>query len=191
MSPDNFAPAVLVSPHTFSRQAILSKLEYRGCIMSNVLIGIIGVILFIGLALAGALFLGSRFQEASSVSKAAAVMQAISQVRQAREMYELQEGKPYKDVNIGELVSQGYLKSRPDNPIGAQMVSFATNAVNAPVSISGSEGSTEVCKIINREMHNGDVVLRWNLEDSALGPTSSGCWAIDPDAPEELLVIAY
>ena len=42
--------------------------------MSNVLIGIIGVILFIGLALAGALFLGPRFQAATISSKASATV---------------------------------------------------------------------------------------------------------------------
>jgi len=42
--------------------------------MSNVLIGIIGVILFIGLALAGALFLGPRFQESTNNSRGSAVI---------------------------------------------------------------------------------------------------------------------
>ena len=60
--------------------------------MSNVLIGIIGVILFIGLALAGALFLGPRFQESTNNSRASAAVQAVAQVASAANMYRVQEG---------------------------------------------------------------------------------------------------
>ncbi len=62
--------------------------------MSNVLIGIIGVILFIGLALAGALFLGPRFQEATTNSKAAASVQIMKQIADAANLYTVQEGTP-------------------------------------------------------------------------------------------------
>src|SRR3546814_19495658 len=61
--------------------------------MSNVLIGIIGVILFIGLALAGALFLGPRFQESTNNSRASASVQAVSQIASAATMFEVQEGR--------------------------------------------------------------------------------------------------
>src|SRR3546814_303803 len=61
--------------------------------MSNVLIGIIGVILFIGLALAGALFLGPRFQESTNNSRASASVQAVSQIASAANMFEVQEGR--------------------------------------------------------------------------------------------------
>lgn len=89
--------------------------------MSNVLIGIIGVILFIGLALAGALFLGPRFQEATLNSKASAMATAIHQVASAANLYEVQEGKGLTSANAGAvtntLVSSGYLKSPPVNPV--------------------------------------------------------------------------
>src|SRR3546814_7999702 len=61
--------------------------------MSNVLIGIIGVILFIGLAIAGALFLGPRFQESTNNSSASASVQAVSQIASAANMFEVQEGR--------------------------------------------------------------------------------------------------
>ncbi len=83
--------------------------------MSNVLIGIIGVILFIGLALAGALFLGPRFQEATINSKAAALVQQANQVVQARSMYTVQQGQEPTDFSDGGLVP-GFLKARPVNP---------------------------------------------------------------------------
>lgn len=84
--------------------------------MSNVLIGIIGVILFIGLALAGALFLGPRFQEATTNSDASAVMAGIHQVAMAAEMYRLQEGaSTLIPANDAALTTSGYLKTRPSN----------------------------------------------------------------------------
>jgi hypothetical protein len=91
--------------------------------MSNVLIGIIGVILFIGLALAGALFLGPRFQEATTNSKVSAWSQAQGQVAHAVNLRELSEGirmpASLQPDNIRtELADKGYLKSAPTNPWG-------------------------------------------------------------------------
>jgi len=85
--------------------------------MSNVLIGIIGVILFIGLALAGALFLGPRFQESTIDSKAAASVQALSQMANAANMYRLQEGRPFQSGYIKPLADSGYMKTIPSNPV--------------------------------------------------------------------------
>jgi hypothetical protein len=61
--------------------------------MSNVLIGIIGVILFIGLALAGALILGDDFKSASSSSQGAAIMSQLKQASDAADMYRLKTGR--------------------------------------------------------------------------------------------------
>jgi hypothetical protein len=60
--------------------------------VSNVLIGIIGVILFIGLALAGAMILGEDFQSSRASSEAAMIQQQLSQVGAAYEMYRLKVG---------------------------------------------------------------------------------------------------
>jgi hypothetical protein len=86
--------------------------------MSNVLIGIIGVILFIGLALAGALFLGPRFQAATNDSKASAISQGTAQIARAAELYRLNEGTPFPAGQADALISKQYLKSRPVNPLG-------------------------------------------------------------------------
>ncbi len=91
--------------------------------MSNVLIGIIGVILFIGLALAGALFLGPRFQEATINSKVSAWTQAQAQVAHAVNLRELSEGARMQssldpDGIRAQLAAKGYLKSAPVNPWG-------------------------------------------------------------------------
>jgi hypothetical protein len=87
--------------------------------MSNVLIGIIGVILFIGLALAGALFLGPRFQESTSNSDAAAVMSSLKQAADAAEMWRVQEGKQYVPATDTSFLAPGYLKRRLANPAPA------------------------------------------------------------------------
>ena len=92
--------------------------------MSNVLIGIIGVILFIGLALAGALFLGPRFQESTNNSKASAQVQAMQQIANAIDMYRVQEQGSVPDgISIGDtgskqLTDGGYLKSVPKDATG-------------------------------------------------------------------------
>jgi hypothetical protein len=95
--------------------------------VSNVLIGIIGVILFIGLALAGALFLGPRFQESTNNSRASAAVQAVSQVAHAVNMRELQEGRPMmaNESIAGQLINERYLKSLPSNPTGSSDVFLA------------------------------------------------------------------
>ena len=67
--------------------------------MSSVLIGIIGVILFIGLALAGALFLGPRFQESSNTSKAAAATQAVQLVANAISLRNADSGQQMLATN--------------------------------------------------------------------------------------------
>jgi hypothetical protein len=86
--------------------------------MSNVLIGIIGVILFIGLALAGALFLGPRFQESAVSSTASAAIQMVTQVSHAAAMREMQTGVETKtEGRAGEsLTADAYLKAVPYNP---------------------------------------------------------------------------
>ena len=85
--------------------------------MSNVLIGIIGVILFIGLALAGALFLGQRFQESATTSKASASVAQVRQIVSAIELYQLETGRTMiASEDNASLLLNGYLKSMPANP---------------------------------------------------------------------------
>ena len=56
--------------------------------MSNVLIGVLGAILFIGLAVAGAVLLGTDFMSATSDSRAAATALMAGQVSAAIYMYD-------------------------------------------------------------------------------------------------------
>jgi hypothetical protein len=96
--------------------------------VSNVLIGIIGVILFIGLALAGALFLGPRFQEASINSDAAIAMQGLQQLADAASLYESSTGLKLRDGDQDILLSEGYLKGLPRNPVN-ESGSYGTSFV--------------------------------------------------------------
>jgi len=63
--------------------------------MSNVLIGIIGVILFIGLALAGALILGDDFKSASRDSKVTNLTAKMQQMANGLDMYNIKTGRQY------------------------------------------------------------------------------------------------
>ncbi len=134
--------------------------------MSNVLIGIIGVILFIGLALAGALFLGPRFQAATNDSKASAIVMGLQQTVQAYEMRRVSTGLPMSADQGNDLsqtlVSGGYLKSAFRNPINPSIgiiavdaggTQDAANPVGAVVMTLESGSNTtakEVCRIIER-----------------------------------------
>jgi hypothetical protein len=84
--------------------------------MSNVLIGIIGVILFIGLALAGALILGDDFRSASNGSKAAALMSQIKQAADASEMRRLKLGVSTTPSTTTEFLIPRFLKVAAFNP---------------------------------------------------------------------------
>jgi hypothetical protein len=112
--------------------------------MSNVLIGIIGVILFIGLALAGALFLGPRFQEVTADSKAAALVQQAAQVAQARSMYRVQEGREPTDFAETGLIP-GYLKAKPINPTN---VDYNYNAVDVDGQWAGPSGAGKAAYLV-------------------------------------------
>jgi hypothetical protein len=91
--------------------------------MSNVLIGIIGVILFIGLALAGTLILGDDFKSASRSSKITASVAQLKQVVDAVNMYNLKTGRRLmpKDYNVNEgaILRPRFLATKPVTPLSA------------------------------------------------------------------------
>ena len=140
--------------------------------MSNVLIGIIGVILFIGLALAGALFLGPRFQESSNTSKAAAMVQSLAQISQAVNLYETHEGQDIPDGPVTVLVP-GYLKNIPTNP------GWGSNpAINTAGSIRyifvDAGGSEAVCQAILRQTGQNEQIPIYSGTGTLNGRT--GCY---------------
>lgn len=84
--------------------------------MSNVLIGIIGVILFIGLALAGALILGDDFRSSSNSAQAAALMSQMKQAADAAEMFKLKTGSAYVPAIETNFLVPRFLKVPAVNP---------------------------------------------------------------------------
>ena len=133
--------------------------------MSNVLIGIIGVILFIGLALAGALFLGPRFQEATNNSRASAAVQGVAQVASAISMYQVQEGNTYATVGTpaanDDLLTKGYLKSLYKDQAGGLPYVASTYGgkdFGARYVILGGL-SDGVCKAIQKQTNRSDATL--------------------------------
>jgi hypothetical protein len=84
--------------------------------LSNVLIGIIGVILFIGLALAGALILGDDFKSASNASQAAALMSQLKQAADASDMRKVKLGVSTTPAMTTEFLVPRFLKTPAVNP---------------------------------------------------------------------------
>lgn len=155
--------------------------------MSNVLIGIIGVILFIGLALAGALFLGPRFQSATVDAKASSVMAAVGQAADAVNMHNLQEGASLQSGNvISTLATKGYLKAVPVNAVeptwsydfrdAAGGSDGSKPAAYADTGLPLGEISEKVCESINRQ--SGVALVNGKVPFSNTNPPSTvqGCF---------------
>ena len=147
--------------------------------MSNVLIGIIGVILFIGLALAGALFLGPRFQESTNNSRASASVQAVSQIASAANMFEVQEGRiasAISDPTAGAdaLVQRGYLKSVPQNPTGTDAAVLVPGSL---VTMELGNNAQKVCEAVAKQ--TGGTILADQAAAAAGAP--SGCFGSGTD----------
>jgi hypothetical protein len=139
--------------------------------MSNVLIGIIGVILFIGLALAGALFLGERFTNSRNQSEAARFVSEGSQISKAYEMFRINEGayptgldgsgSPYDAVpefsRLVELKSKGYLKAIPKGVSSGTTVENGawyvdTTAGAAYSRIGENDAAKAICKEARKQV---------------------------------------
>lgn len=129
--------------------------------MSNVLVGIIGVILFIGLALAGALFLGPRFQEATMNSKASATVQAVQQIVNAIELRNVSTGALTTAApdSLSKLSSEGWLKAVPTNPSGGEAIFLhdATASTTGPAHIVAAmlpraSSSKALCEAVARNV---------------------------------------
>jgi hypothetical protein len=153
--------------------------------MSNVLIGIIGVILFIGLALAGALFLGPRFSNSKTDAEAARYMSEGSQISKAYEMYALNEGvypnglddkgvaldtsgKDETQSKLIQMKNKGYLKSIPMGGTGtnAQQIWYIDDSKGAALTLVGSgETSQRVCEAARKQAGFTDTVKACTATD--------------------------
>ena len=141
--------------------------------MSNVLLGIIGVILFIGLALAGANFLGREFDNMTAASQAAAISSTLQQTSHAATLYQTKRGIKLMGSDgptvIQTLLAARSLKEVPQNivnpgnpPIGADI-----NGGHDPslpmrlfyIDLGYSDMAREVCRRIERTSGGADADL--------------------------------
>lgn len=165
--------------------------------MSNVLIGIIGVILFIGLAIAGALFLGPRFQEATQNSKASAAIQAVSQVANAANLFQTNEGVRLQGSGGQSIAAStnpdtvrfrqdGYLKDVPSNPtgmgkpigiLGEDEGGTSGRATDVILSLGSSDSAAKLCDAVRKQL--GDMTATASVDPLLLvsaGRPTMGCW---------------
>jgi len=145
--------------------------------MSNVLIGIIGVILFIGLALAGALFLGPRFQESTNNSKASAAVQSAAQLVHATNLYETTNGVYVTNaLDIATVLKNaGFLKSEPVNPVLPANTPFTigqgagldpTRPSFVLMYLGQTTAARDVCIAIERQMGHTDRLDIATMEET-------------------------
>jgi hypothetical protein len=143
--------------------------------MSNVLIGIIGVILFIGLALAGALILGDDFRSSSNTTQAATLVSRMKQTADAIEMYRLKTGRSQVPVTSVAFLMPRFLKTMPINPVAGATANpnsyfwsirldnnlypvytdepaYAAKFVMAPVGPKNDAKARGVCEAINESL---------------------------------------
>lgn len=161
--------------------------------MSNVLLGIVGVILFIGLALAGAYFLGPQFQKAYVNSKAVAVTQMTSQVMAASSLYRTDNGRPIvARQSVAGLESLGYLSTVPLNPYidqggfpfrtlyAGDLQSSGFYADIVMLDMGGSEDARAVCGALNRQTMGSEEIAELAIASgadiSSMTSRSMGCF---------------
>lgn len=112
--------------------------------MSNVIVGIIGVILFIGLALASALLLGADFMTASSTTQGAVMSSQLQQLQQSYLGMKMRRGITLQ-ADVGTNLSQTLVNSKA-------LTAVPLNPVNSGVYLSadaaGTVGSTNELGVI-------------------------------------------
>ena len=149
--------------------------------MANVIIGINGVVLFILLAIAGAIFLGPQFTAANNNGKAAALVQSATQIASAVNLTNTQNGTTYVgNTAVSQLVTDGGLKVVPGNSIvaanaflriNASTPSSTTLAADTVTADIGAAGQP-VCDQIEKQ--SGGTVALTVADVSAL-PRVNGC----------------
>jgi hypothetical protein len=87
--------------------------------MSSVLIGIIGVALFMGIAIGSAIFLGPRFEDAQAQSLGSSAIQTISAVGSSVSSFRMATGYAIGPglESPQKLVDAGFMRQVPINPV--------------------------------------------------------------------------
>ena len=134
--------------------------------MSNVLIGIIGVIFFIGLALAGASYVGALVTDGTTQRNSAQIVMSLQQTASAVKIYNVRNRRwvPNAFTAVDTMITANIMKSRPTNPTlpgGYPMVvdingQLTTNRPSYVIMYLGqSESARDAC--IEVELQNGNT----------------------------------
>ena len=160
--------------------------------MSNVLIGIIGVILFIGLALAGALILGDDFKTVKWSTGGTGMLAQVDQVAKAASMKMLKTGTPATLGSVTPLMPR-FLKSMPINPTTGGdpfIVDLDGNSTGPAgfvvMAINGSGDNYNYCLEIARQVDLMDTVNNAppypsSMREAVVG--SAGCFIKNGASP--------
>jgi len=154
-------------------------------------IGIIGIVVVIGLAIAGAVYFGDQFQQSRTKSRAAAAVAATSQVAHAATLAYTTDGVQLNaaaDVTA-QLVTPGYLSSIPTNPVvpaNAPRLMTAAGAVAsgaAQVAVmdlgagaAGSATDLACAQIANQTGQSPDATTSPTATNFATLSSVSGCF---------------
>lgn len=151
--------------------------------MTNVLIGLAGIVLFIGLAIAGTLFLGPRFQGAITSSKASAYIQSVGQVSHALCLYRANEGRDFGTSAVGGLVVAGYMKSIPVIAEDSEIALGNNNGTTATTRILPLNEAKQICEAINVQSRDTRTI-----PDGPRG--TAGCYSIPGGSGAKYFVFA-
>lgn len=131
--------------------------------MSNVLIGIVGLMLFVALALAGASFFGPVMGDSVQEGRANGTLRVLSEVAHAVSARNMEmETSTTAAVDASELVPR-YLESVPVNPANGEAVLIVTSqgTIGGPATYTATKlrpSESAMCKFINRAGGGGDTI---------------------------------
>lgn len=162
--------------------------------LSNLLIGIIGVALFIGIAMGAAIFMGPKFDDAQTNAQASDVVQAVAAVAGAVSSYRLATGYGVGPAlsSPQALVDGGYLRSVPLNSALPGRPPQIVDAAGSDASGGGSPatfspryvvmslgGAQDLCTIVERKVGGiaGDASVSAQARPMSNAPNrQAGCF---------------
>jgi hypothetical protein len=125
--------------------------------MANVLLGIVGIVLFIGLSLAGASYFGPLTSDALTEARASGLIQILSTTAKAVNVRNReQETMTASSANSSELTPD-FLDETPVNPVTAGPVLLVTDAGVSSSGVARFVASklptdqADMCSYINRQ----------------------------------------
>jgi hypothetical protein len=147
--------------------------------MSNVLLGIIGVVLFIGLAVASASYFGGSLIGVKVDAQATDYINQSSQIAKAIEQYTSDNGRlPVNGTQepVDILVASRYMKSKPPGGRSPWVMSAAAKALLTPAAGSDADG-LKVCIAARKRANitNPTQVKACNGSGGALSKTDPCC----------------